>query len=477
MANIYWQQFNGLSDSLFSGVRNSFYKMVGIDIHSKPGAFTVNQKLTKHSDTTITALCRVTIPVSDGSKLWFSYTNGKIWRESGGTYTLVYTLNAVGGGVPEVGAGTTGCLGAKEYNSFIYWATQSRLHRIAVANIGSAASWTSNAIPNWQTFSITDAEFHPMVIQNASLFIGDGNYVSSVGSTAAFTPNALNIVAPTRIKCMAPTDIDLVIGTIIATSVNFCWIIRWDTVQTAWQYSEPVWENGINSFLWDGSVLLAQAGTYGKLYYYDGSRLQDYKRIPGDWSPTKYGEIFPNATGILRGIPIFGFSNGSGNPCEQGIYSIGSYSKDYSKVLSLDYVISEDVVSSISIGAIIVDGQNVYVSWQNGSTFGIDKLDYSAKYGSAYLETLRITPDAVGSVQTARVFANYQSLPAGTTITFSYKENNAASYVDLATVNDTEGKRLYAELTIEARVYQFKAAIAVSTNDAPVFELLGVEFV
>ena len=469
MANIYWQQFNGLSDSLFSGIKNSFYKMVGIDIHSQPGALTVNQKLTKHSGTTITALCRVAVSVSDGSKLWFSYTDGKIWRESGGTYTLVYTTSPTAGGA--------GCLGAEEYNGYIYWATQSRLHRIPIANIATAQNWTDNAVPNWQTFSITDSEFHPMKVQNQTLFIGDGNYVASVDSAASFTANALDLVAPIRIKCMAPVDIDLIIGTIIAASVNFCWIIRWDTVQTNWQYSEPVWENGINAFLWDGSVLLAQAGNYGKLYYYDGTTLQDYKRIPGNWSPTKYGEVFPNAIGILRGISIFGFSNGAGNPCEQGIYAIGSYSKDYPKVLSFDYVISEAVTSNISIGAIIVDGQNVYASWQNDTVYGIDKLDYSNKYASAYLESLRITPDPGSSSQTARIYANYQSLPADTTVTFSYKENNAADYVEMTTVNDTEKKRLYAELTIEARVYQFRIGIAVSSNNAPVVELIGIEFV
>ena len=91
MPDIIYNDFRGISDSLWSGIVGSFYKMVGVDIHSNPGSVTVNQKLTKHSSTTITALCRVGLAVSDGSKLWFSYTDGKIWRESSGTYTLVYT--------------------------------------------------------------------------------------------------------------------------------------------------------------------------------------------------------------------------------------------------------------------------------------------------------------------------------------------------------------------------------------------------
>ena len=467
MANIIFQEFNGISDSIWRGIKGSFYKLVGIDIHSSPGSITVHQKLSKDSGTTITAFCRVSVAVSDGSKLWFSYTDGKIWRESGGTYTLVYTTAPA--------AGTAGCYGAAEYNLFIYWATQSRLHRISTANIATAQNWTDNAVPNWQTFTATDSEFHPMTVQNKKLFIGDANQVASVDSSAVFTAAALDLLAPFRIKTMAPYDIDLILGTIIHTSVNYCEVVRWDTIQTTWQYSRPVRENGINAFLWAGEVLLAQAGTYGKFYWYDGLTLKPYKRLPGTWSPTQYGEVFPNAVGSFKGVPIFGFSNGAGNPCDQAIYSIGSYDEKYPKVLSEDFVISEGVVASISIGAIIVDGQDLYVSWQNGSTFGIDQLDYTAKYASAYLETMRITPDVAGQSLVAKIFAGYQSLPASTTLTFKYKENNAASYTAMTTVNDTENVQLYAEASPNGRAMQFRIEFTVSVNDAPVIEHIGID--
>lgn len=466
MSNILWQQFNGISDSLFSGIKNSFYKMVGLDIHSNPGSISVNQKLTKHSGSTITELCRVSLAVSDGSKIWFSYTSGKIWRESGGTYTLMYTTSPT--------AGNAGCLGAGEYNSYIYWATQSRLHRIAVADIATA-SWTG-AVPNWQTFTKTDSEFHPMVVQNASLFIGDGNLVSSVNSSATFTASALDILNPLRIKTMEPYDIDLILGTIIHTSVNRCEVIRWDTVQTTWQYSRPVRENGINAFLWAGDVLLAQCGTYGKFYWYDGLTLKPYKRLPGTWTPSKYGEVFPNAVGVLRGVPIFGFSNGAGNPCDNAIYSIGSYSQDYKPVITEDYIISQNVVASLSIGSIIVDGQDLYVAWQEGSNFGVDKLDYSNKYASGYLETIRLTPDIENITASYRFLANYQSLPTDTSLTFKYKKNNDISWTPLTNVDDTSLAQIYAEETIEARAFQWRVEFTTSGNNTPVVELLGILF-
>lgn len=465
---IIWQEFKGLSDSLWSGIKGSFYKMTGLDIHSQPGSITVNQRLDLDSASVVTAFCRVAVSVSDGSKLWFSYTTGAIWRESAGTYTLMYTTAPA--------AGAAGCLGAYEFNTFIYWATQSRLHRIAVANITTAASWTANAVPNWQTFSATDADWHPMATQNAALYIGDGNLISSVNSSATFTASALNMVAPLRAKTIEPFDIDIVIGTIIEESVNLCFIVRWDTVQTSWQASEPVRENGINAFLWLGTVLLAQAGTYGKFYYYDGQKLQPYKRIPGTWSPTQRAEVYPGSVAVLRGNAIFGLSNLAGNPADQGIYTFGSYSKDYAVVLSgPDFIISQNIVASIEIGAIIVDGQDVFVAWRNGSNFGVDQLNYSNKYGSAFIETTRINTDPLRLTDYVRFWANYQSLPSGTSLTFLYKKNNDASYTSLGTgTDDTNLKQLYTEDDLNARVVQLRVEFGVSVNNAPVVEQLGI---
>lgn len=464
-----WQEFRGLADSLWSGAKSSFYKMRGIDIHSQPGSITVNQKLTKDSASVIDGLCRVSLVLTTGIRLWFSYDSGKIWAESSGTYTLVYTTSP--------GAGTARCSGAAEFNGFVYWATQSRLHRIATSNATAvASSWTTNAVPNWQTFSATDAEFHPTVVQNAQLFIGDANLIASVDSSATFTASDLNMVAPLRAKCITPFDVDIVIGTINDDNVNFCYIVRWDTVQTSWQFAEPVDENGVNSFARLGTVTIANAGQAGAWYWYDGQFLRDYLQIPGTWLPTQRAEVYPGSTAVLKKRVVFGLSNLAGNPADQGIYTIGRYSKDYPYVLSgVDYVISEDVVATIEIGALAVDGQDLFVAWKNGSTYGVDKLDYSNKYASAFVETTRITPDVRNITAFWRFWANYQSLPASTGLTFKYKKNNDSSYTELTELDDTIMAQLYAELTIEeARAIQMRVEFTVSSNDAPVIEHLGI---
>ena len=466
MAIVFDGQFKGLADSKHSGVAGSFYASVGVDGHSNPGTITVHQKLTKESGSTVTELVKVVVAASNGYSFWFSADSGKVWaRNSSGTWSLALTTTAATGEVK--------CLGAMEYNGFIYWATQSRLHRIAIANADDA--WTGEAL-NWATFAVTDADFHPMAIQDITLFIGDGNRVVSVDDAGAFNNNALDIKTPFRIKTIIDYELDLLIGTFVANTLNRTEIIRWDCVSSSWNTSDPIEEAGINAFIRDDNYVYVNAGRAGNIYFYNGETLEPFKKVPGSYSSTAYGYIHPNATANLKGVPVFGFSNGSGNPAPQGVYSFGSYSRDYMKVLDLSWVISPDVTSSIEIGAITVADFDLLVSWKSGSSYGVDKIDYTAKYASAYFETTMLFQSQRDIMKTLReVSAFYNSLPASTGITFSYSINGAA-YVTMTSVTDSFLNRVKAELSVtEIGSLQIKVAFTISSNSAPVMEALGVE--
>lgn len=466
----------GLSDSKWMGIPGSVAALVGLDIHSVPGIVQAAQKLTKDSGSTIDAFVKVSVAASNGYTFWFSSTSGKIWaRSSGGTWTLAYTT------VPA--AGGAGCLGAAEYNGFIYWATESRLHRVTIA--GADDSWAGGAVSlDWATFSVTQASFHPMELQNTKLFIGDGNKICSVNSSGTFDNAALDIKTPFIIKCLKKYDIDLLIGTYVADTVNETEIIQWDCTSPSWSTSDPIAEVGINAILNDttANVTLVQAGRAGNWYEYNGRSLVPYKRIPGTYSSTSYGYVHPNAIGNFKGLPIFGFSNGSGNPANQGVYTLGSYSRDYNRVLDLTYPISERssgelVLTGIEIGAIIVADFDILVSWKNGSTFGVDKIDYTAKMTLGYFETRMLFQSQRDEIQTmagASVF--YNSLPTSTNFVISYSKN-AAAYVSMAseTTNNTDNNSVNAKLSVPGiGSLQIKVAFTVNSNDSPIMEALAV---
>ena len=338
----------GLAHSKWSGVKNSLYKLVGWDLHSTPGLLKVAQKMTKNSGSTVDEFCKARVNSSNGAQYWGSSTSGKIWeRTSGGTWRLVHTVTPA--------AGEAKILGMKEYQGYIYVATESRLHRITVAKADDN-DWGNDLTEDWATFSITDASFHPMFShpQTLILYIGDGNYIAQVDGNT-FSANALDIKTPLRVKSLGDIGTDLLIGTYVADTVTKTEIIRWNTWSVSFTTSDSIPEVGINAFLPADNFVIVQAGNQGRLYYYDGDKLEEYLIIPGDYSPTAYGEVYPTAVGSLGGKILFGFSNGSGNPADQGIYQIARSTRDHNYVLDMPYPISERtgsdlVVNSIEIG-------------------------------------------------------------------------------------------------------------------------------
>lgn len=109
------------------------------------------------------------------------------------------------------------------------------------------------------------------------------------------------------------------------------------------------------------------------------------------------------------------------------------------------------------------------------TTFGVDKIDYTAKYSGAYLETMILNPEKRGVSKTlGQVSAYYNSLPASTGVTFSYSINGAA-YVAMTSVTNTVLSEIFAKLRVpNVGSLQIKMAFTTSSNSTPVIEGIDV---
>ena len=277
----------GIADSKWSGTPDSLYRMVGLDPHSEPAVLKAEQKLTKDSGTTVDEFVKWQVASSNGHTYHFSSSSGKIWeRNDAGTWILVYTT---------AGTGDDACLGAIEYDGYIIWATASRLHRILATDGESAAEWTANAEIDWQTFTLANTSYHPMVIQNLNLYIGDGYYVAEWDGTT-FTADALDITASLVIKCLGKMGTDVLIGTTVDDNVAKTELLRWNTWSVSFTNSDPIDETGINAFLPADNFVYVSAGKYGNIYLYDGDKLELYKKVQGTYLPTATCAVHPDAT-------------------------------------------------------------------------------------------------------------------------------------------------------------------------------------
>lgn len=328
-----------------------------------------------------------------------------------------------------------------------------------------------------QLLSNGDSEFHPMIIQNLVLFIGDRNYIHQVDfdridGTHVFSERALDFVSPLRAKCLGKFNTDLLIGTIVDARIAKTQILRWNTWSESFSVSDEIPEQGINAFIDGDNYVMANAGEAGNIYFYNGERLELMRTIKGNFDSGGKVTVHPEATANFKGLPLFGLSNVSGNPVSQGIYSFGSRNKDYPFILCLDFPISERsgddfVLTGIEIGAITIVGNDLYVSWKNGVTSGIDKLDYSNKLDGAYVVTRIMDLTKVYLDNYKQYIAKYTSLPSGTDITMEYKKNYDTSFTSLNTVTADEIKQKKSELTITAAPIQLKFGFSCNVNDAP----------
>lgn len=361
-------------------------------------------------------------------------------------------------------------LGAEEYVDEVYFATEKYLLKIDVADLGS--TWSSH-IEVAGTFTNGDDTYHPMKKLNGILYIGDRNFVAQV-EEGVFTADALDIVEPLRISALGAYDVELLIGTYVSSNVMQTEFLRWNTWSDSWQYSDPIPEPGINAFLSTDNEIVVSAGTRGHIYTYDGLQLQSRKRLPGTFTrgTTDKCRVYPYSVLNYEGIPLFGVSQESGNAIKYGVYSYAKRSAGYPGIFALEYVISPNTMQDIQIGAIVGNGDVFMVAWKSGSSYGVDRLDTSAKYTGAYMSTRWIIADRREPLNFGQVDVAYALLPDNCDITIA-KQFDAETTFGSALTAVTDSVRMLKstkEALGDAVKAKIKIGFTVSGNTAPEIE-------
>lgn len=490
MGKIYLGRFNlgGLADSKYSGQAQSLAKMVGVNVHDEAGLMSVNQKMTKVSSTTVDEFCQEGVTCSDGNNYFFSRTSGKVWKvEQDGTTTLVHTTSPT--------AGDAGCTGARQYRNHIYWFSENYVHRI---NVAQTSDW-SNAEENWAEFANGDVDFHPAAERNLKLFVGDGNYVAQIAWNAEagddlFSDQALDLASQYRVSALGVLGTHLLVGTYIADNVNECAVFRFNTFSPSFSNQVNITENGVFAFITTENMVFIAAGYSGSIYAYNGEQADFYRKFPVSPDNSKRCKVHPASVAIFNGnLSLIGLSNVSGNPADSGIYSIGRRTRAYPLIMNLEFPLSlrdDDgypVIKDLEIGAILVAGTDIFVSWKytgGGSPiFGIDKLDYTAKIEKAYVETMRLSsvdehgePHRVSLSNYTQYDLAYAERPSGTDFAIKYKKNYQADWqTDISLVNDSDRMIMTAPHGIDADVLEYRIELLSNGNNCPKFEELCID--
>ncbi len=461
----------GVSDSIYSGIKNSMATMVGTELHAESGLVTAAQQLVNVAKTgstvTINDFIKASVACSDGNIYFFGSTAGKVWRlESDGTLTLQVTASPA--------AGSAGILDAVEHEGYIYYAMQNRLGRVAV---GAPTAWAGRD-DDWATFTNGSTTDHPMFVHDSvlTLYIGDGNLVAQVES-GVFSADAINIPVPYKVRSLNKYETDLVIGAGIADTVNKAALYRWNTYSTvSFSLSRIIDVPWIHSMFYVGNTLFVNAGLAGVIYYFDGSHLNIFRQLPGTYSDTKTGRIHHTAHDNLFGNQtLFGLSNVAGNPFSQAIWRFGQRDASYPIVLDTPYPISQRsgtdfVLNNLEIGCVVASGHDVFMTWKDtnsGTVYGIDQIDWSNKLDRAYMESRVIIPDGLLTENFHKMVVNYKSIPSSCDLELQYKNNHSASWQNaIGQITNTESLQKIGGLQ-PARVMQTKTIFRTSSNTTP----------
>jgi hypothetical protein len=451
----------GIAESKYQGQANSVASLSGFDIHSEVGVLKVNQALKKDSASSITDFVKAFVQCSDGHLYMFGSTTGKIWQRD--SSTGVYELEAT----VAPATGDVGILDAKEFNGFIYYATEARLGRW---EIGSA--WSTRE-DSFATFSVTDDTYHPMQVLNGILYIGDGWKVAQVDSDHIFVADALDIITEYRVSALGKYDVDLLIGTKVDDKVTKTQVFRWNGWSVSWSMDDTIEEEGINSFINGDNYVIINAGKSGNLYYYDGARLELLRHISGDYEIGDETLVYANAQDNLKGLPIFGLSDITGSPASCGIYSYGTRRAGYPKVLNFEWTLSEGVTAGIEIGAMIVVGDCLFVSWKHGTDYGIDTIDPNNKVASAVIESRVMNPTGFMQNKYQEFMVEFVELPTGTSISMQYKINHG-NWTNVASVKDLKRHIYKAVAGVTGGDLELKVIVNSTGGSSPIIKRLFV---
>ncbi len=471
------QVLGGISDSKYLGIADSVSKMVGFSLHNEPGVILVNPALKKISASLIDGLIKKSIVASNGETYLFSADSGKVWRIKSDKITmeLCYTTSA--------SVGESKCLGGEEYNGYIVWFTQNKVHRISLTN-ALVTTWATLDL-NWKDFLVGDLLYHPSSIQTGVLYVGDNSVIAQLDgetwSQKAFEARLGE--QKHRVSILINYLTSIIIGTFISSNVVNSMVALWNTWSTAISFKDELPEVGVNSVLKTDNLVIANIGKKGNFYVFNGSQMEQYKKIPGNWGGP-FGPdtaiVHPDANVNANGMPMFALSNVSGNPADQGVYSLGSYSREYNKILNLEYVISTGHMANVEIGSIFMMGTDFFVCWKDNTVpatpiYGVDKVDLDNKFNGAFFETRLIQ---INRKETKDVFVDvfYRTLPANTDIKIQTRVNHGNWSSPISLVNDTVHKRKYKKIAIKAACIEIRVVTSSYGNTAPEIDLTEISF-
>ena len=228
-------------------------------------------------------------------------------------------------------------------------------------------------------------------------------------------------------------------------------LFYWDTISPSWNFFTDSTSIGAGNAITNaGNELRGIYGNRGSMYRGDRPFSKDISKTP-KLARGKKVSVYPSAITNFEGITLIGIgTTDDGSGLEQGIYAYGSEDKNLQDVLVLLHTISTGTTqgTTLEIGFVKVIGDDLYFSWRDGSTYGVDKIapGASAAASGVYEGLIFDASDVKRQKLAFKVEAQCVTLATNETLTVKQKIDRTASF--------TEGSAAVAgEVSAEVSIY------------------------
>lgn len=345
----------------------------------------------------------------------------------------------------------------------------------------------------------TNNGFHPIMQFLQYTLIGNGNYVaqheplSDDPSNLEFKRHRLVLPTGYEVTGLSQWEEFAVIAaekraSSSAQQFQKGLLFFWDGLSSTYNYYIDITEGSPYSPYLHNNTLYYFARD--SLYGYAGGRptkIRTMRETDAEFSDTSDSYVvYPNMMAVRRGVLLTGFPSETTNQSvEHGVYSYGSIEKNYNESFGFSYAISSGTLTNtgsnnLRIGMIRNFGDELFVSWREGSEYGVDIVDNSSDPAStAILESLTFDNEVAYKNKLALALKlTFTALPADMTVTLKYSINRAAFVTaDTATEGDT---LIYSEFDPSGDVHfkeiQFRIEATGTATSTPIFNSFAFEF-
>jgi len=327
-----------LSDDVFVWVKDSFYNSRNIDVRSNWQAISLSKAFVL--DHTPPQKVNCIIKTNSGDILAFC-NNWWIYRKNWWTRATVTTATP-----------SSPILSACEFNGYIYRAQATALHRVASWSLSNNITWSESITRQ----ALTSSTYHPLIVSMWSMYVWNKSSFDEVNISNVY--NSITVIeAGSTIKFL--WDLWWVIRVITQSEIGFNNIYlmqKWNNnpdqnIPLLW-----VWVKNFIIYEWYNYII-----TEAWLTALDWYKLYKLK----DTSTTISFNNNPNAIAVYKDNLIVWWTG-----C---IYTRWKKNKNYPDVLVAEWTTSNNETDD-NIEAIFSTWNDLYIAWDNGTTYGIDKL-------------------------------------------------------------------------------------------------------